>query len=360
MWNVRTLIGEGIRNVVSSGMRGLVVMAAFAGVVAGLFLTEVSFVDGVIKDQQAFTERGLNVFVVGVEDGTLQLDRCTELNRLDHVLAAGGVRRAEQTIFSTAPGVRFQTVEVSGRLLDVWARDRTPGLSAPISQFFVGQAAADELGLAAGVTVEPRGVAGVVQIAGVVDVSGRYEAASRWVMIPSVAAGDGDECWVEFAPQAKSTAKGELLSWFDKDELSIGIRSLVPTGEFTRDPLRSLLERSTQSLWIPGGALLSLILWIGVWFRRSELGLYQSLGMSTLDLYRLGWIETALIAVIGAVAGLLWGTVVGLRLVGSLRLDQSMFGFLTATSGVALALAVGPLAYALLSRSHIATLLKER
>ncbi len=354
------MIGEGVRNIISSGMRGLVVIAAFAGVVAGLFLAEVSFVDGIIRDQQAFTERGLNVFVVGVEDGTLQLDRCAELNRLDHVIAAGGLRRVEQTIFSTAPGVRFQTVEVSGRLLDVWVRDISPVSSGPNSRFLLGQAAADELGLAADVVVEPRGIDGVVEIAAVADVSARYEAASRWVMVPSVAAGGGDECWVEFIAQAKPTAKGELLSWFDKDELSIGIRSLVPTGEFTRDPLRSLVERNTRSLWFPGGALLALILWIGVWFRRSELGLYRSLGMSTLDLYRLGWIETAVVAAAGSIVGVLWGAAVGVRLFDSLRLDQTVIGLLTASSGVAFALIAGPFAYALLSRSHIATLLKER
>ncbi len=72
---------------------------------------------------------------------------------------------------------------------------------------------------------------------------------------------------------------------------SLNVRSLIALDSFARDPNQELATRPNARAWWIVAILLALTIWIVVWTRRSEVGLYRAIGTSASQLGVLGAVE---------------------------------------------------------------------
>lgn len=355
-WRIMALIEEGFANLRASAFRSLllvVVSAAAFGGLAFLELRQGMELTGFARD---YREGGGYVAIASVPGGGLSGGRCESLNGEPGVVAAGAWRGTGQATFPTAPGVLFQSADVTPGILRVWDTRQALGIGAGL---VIGPAMAEELGLRTGLIAslvpgEP------VRVSGVGDFARRNPQAARWALSPVSPAGEFDECWVEFERGAYEAGREMLAARFAESSADPAVRPYRRSDEFTRDPASEWASRPQGWGWIavPGG-LFGFGL-VAAWFRRSEAGLYLAMGTRRGQLALMGAAESWPLVVSAWSLGFSYA--VACQSLGSTDPTNEVLRQAAVTSGSAalVTLALFPWAGALVARGSIASLLKDR
>ncbi|WP_143248918.1 FtsX-like permease family protein [Bifidobacterium tissieri] len=250
---------------------------------------------------------GLNVYHAHAagDDGTGRISAalCASLNTNPSVRASAGFFGSHAAMIIKAPGQRFSYVPVVGditRILSVNnASDYDDG-------FFIDRQTATGIGITDGDNVQVRLDDGAVQtgVAHVVDADRGFADTPRlWAY--AAPQGNLTDCYVEFVPGAMSDdehAVGWLTSALDGQATTISVTSMAQVdGDRLLD---RYMGRSTRLLWVAGGVVTFLLLFLPMVFRRHEFALYRSVGA--------GRNPTALIFVLSSMAVALLGYGIGL------------------------------------------------
>lgn len=341
-WRIDTLVVEVVRNVVASWPRTLVTAIVVAGLVGSLTWSELSTSAGILTFHRDFVAAGGNVFVASSER-ELDAGRCSALAARGDVIASGALVFGDTIELNTAPGTLFQRSWITTGILGVWAPGVQPNPSALIEGAALGHAAASELGISDGMYLGIQGELPTPLV--VVNVELRNPQAARWVLQPMAPIGLAGSCWVEMEPGAANAGQTLLEHVFSTSGPDLVVRPWVALGDFARDPVAELARRPERVAWIAGGAILTLLTWLGLWFRRSEISLYRILGATRTGLWFQMQVEVMLVLGAAGTAGYLWASAAfGASTGWDLVPDQYAIAARTAVSTVMIPMVAGPVA----------------
>jgi len=355
-WRTAELIREGLGNLGSNGFRSLALAAIAAAALGGLAFMELRQAGELTQFARDYQAGGAYVAIASVPGGGLSGARCQSLNGVPGVHAAGAMRGTGTVTFPSAPGVLFQSADVTPGLLGVWA----PGMPGPSGAgILAGSALAAELGIRAGLVARVE-AAGPTYFSAVYDFSRRNPQAARWALSPVPAAGGFDECWVEFSPGAYQGGREMLAARFAEGSADPVVRPYRRSDEFTRDPAAEWANRPQRRGWLAVPVVLLALGLVSAWFRRSESALYLAMGTGRIQLAVMATAEQWPVVGVGWVLG--FGAAVASQTFITRQPASDAVQAALATSGSAalLALVLLPWASAFVARGSIATLLKDR
>lgn len=290
-------LGEGWSNARASRLLGLIIAVLSAAVLGGIAVADALTVADLVTDERAWNAAGGQVLAVTNETGVPGY-ACEHLNGAPGVRAAVGlVHLNQRAALANAPesnlAVTGFTAGLAGFLtsplpLDGVVMNKTTAADFGLTS---GQRLGVSLAVPSDANPAPDPTKPIVadatgrratpgsRVLTVTDLTILGEDYAAGVALPIAASGAVDTCmvWAEFG--AKDTLMASLPGLLPGagDKPTVVADRLV-TGQFTRDYHAEYLVRSWR--WVPlaGGAALGLI-WILIrWIRRSEDGLYQSLG----------------------------------------------------------------------------------
>lgn len=355
-WRITSLIEEGLANLRANLFRSLLMLALCGAVFGGLAFMELRQGMELTQFTRDFREGGAYVAIASVPGGELPGSRCESLNGEPGVVAAGAWRSTGQATFPTAPGVLFQSADVTAGILRVWDPRHTLGIGTGLVG---GPALASELGLRPGLIARFDDGA-PVHLSAVGDFNRRNPQAARWALSPVSPGGTFNECWVEFEPGAYEAGRDALAARFAEGSSDPAVRPYRRGDEFTRDPAAEWSSRPQRWGWIAAPLGLFGFAIAAAWFRRSEAGLYLAMGTRRAQLALMGAAEGWPLVAAGWSLGFsyaiaaqaLWG-------IEPVR-DIAREAATTSGSAALVTLALVPWASAVVARGSIATLLKDR
>jgi hypothetical protein len=358
-WRGRGLVREAALNLRAAWVRTLLLVAVLAAATGALGFLELRQAAEARDFQESYAAAGAYVAIATSQGVPLDAGRCAALNVVPGVVAAGGVRAGGTLSFTSAPGVLFQSADVSGRVVAVWA----PGAAVPPpgsgASALAGIALAEELGVLAGsfLQVEGREVAAV---RAVIDAEPRNPRVQRWLLSETPPTGPVDECWVEFERSRFEAGIAALPAWFATGNDDPVVRPYLRADEFTRDVGEEFRARPQQWGWAAMALLAGVVSLLVAWFRRAELGLYLAVGTSRLQLLTMLACESAATVSAGFVAGL-GGAFYAHAITGAaIPMDHAFIALATTGAGAVLAFVVAPIASLAAARGNVAAMLKER
>lgn len=355
-WRTAELIREGLGNLGSNGFRSLALAAIAAAALGGLAFMELRQAGELTQFARDYQAGGAYVAIASVPGGGLSGARCESLHAVDGVRAAGAMRGTGTVTFPSAPGVLFQSADVTPGLLGVWA----PGMPGPSGAgILAGSALAAELGIRAGL-VARADATGPTYFSAVYDFSRRNPQAARWALSPVPAAGGFDECWVEFSPGAYSGGRDMLAARFAEGSGDPVVRPYRRSDEFTRDPAAEWASRPQRRGWLAVPVVLFGLGLVSAWFRRSESALYLAVGTRRAQLAVMGAAEQWPIIAAGWSLGFCYALATEAFWGSNPTLEAAVRAAVTSGSAALLLLALVPWASPIVARGSIATLLKDR
>jgi hypothetical protein len=357
-WRLGPVLIEALRGLRAAGTRSVLVAASAFLLVGLLSWSEFTTAQDLVRFEEEFTRAGGWV-AVATNEGVLPSGLCESLVQRPEVVVSGASATGSLTQVMTSPGTFFQSEVATVGAIRLWTDSALPAATLA-DGLVVGQAAASELGLRAGMFTEPQGGSPML-VAAVIDTAERNPQAQRRLISVAAPAGLMDKCWVEFSPGTLDAGMALLRSVFDDPESEPIVRSWIESDEFTRNTVEEFTHRPQAQAWAPAGALIAILLWVGAWSRRSELGLYRTVGTSRSTLWVLGQAEALVVVLPAATAGILWACVAyGLRWGSPPPWDQAAIALRGAASVALMAILIGPLAWIVTGRDAIAHQLKDR
>lgn len=355
-WRIASLLEEGLANLRANLFRSLLLLALSAAAFGGLAFMELRQGMELTQFTRDFREGGAYVAIASVPGGELPGARCESLNGEPGVVAAGAWRSTGQATFPTAPGVLFQSADVTAGMFRVWDPRHALGIGEGLVG---GPAMATELGLRPGLIARFDGGA-PVYLAAVGDFNRRNPQAARWALSPVSAGGTFNECWVEFEPGAYEAGRDALAARFADGSSDPAVRPYRRGDEFTRDPAAEWSSRPQRWGWVAAPLALFGFAVAAAWFRRAEAGLYLAMGTRRAQLALMGAAEGWPLVAAGWALGFSYAVAAqaawGIEPVRDIAREAAI----TSGSAALVTLALVPWASALVARGSIATLLKDR
>lgn len=136
----------------------------------------------------------------------------------------------------------------------------------------------------------------------VLNISTRVREPGAWVLEAVPPGGTIAECWVEFTPGAGPTAD-VIAAWLRTSSQPIVVTSLLEDDRLRQSPGAQYLARPTRLAWLAAGAVLGLGYAVVLWFRRAEVALYRTVGMSRPATALVHAGHYAFVLVLGTLAG---------------------------------------------------------
>ncbi|MFU8841683.1 MAG: hypothetical protein ACNA8R_13335 [Nitriliruptoraceae bacterium] len=352
-WRLGQVASEALADLLGGSVRAVLLFMMLAGGFAVVVGAELE-VSGQLRAQaDNLRARGGDVAIVTAEEAPIEAATCEALGRRPHVVAAGSSRGIGTVGFASAPGQTFELIEVTPGALAVW----DPAAHLPRGGWLVGPAAADELGVRTGSLLAEPGQQ--PQPVTVVEVAARNQFADRAILALVAAAGEVDGCWVEFRAAAASGGRTALPAAFAGVEVSV--RPLVRLDEeFARDPRVDFERRPQRHLWVPVGALMTALLALGAFGRRSDMAVYRAFGLPRAGVLAFHQTQVLVLAVAAFAAAVPWALAAYAALEGLPSPDQVVLATRTSARALLLIVAVAPWLAALAGRGSPAALLKER
>ncbi|MEX2323523.1 MAG: hypothetical protein WEA29_07105 [Acidimicrobiia bacterium] len=359
-WRLRDAVGEAWRSVTAAVWRTVMLMLVMAGMVGALAWSELATTDHVLAFQRGFDDRGGWVVVASATRGDLPADRCVSIASQRGVVSAGAMTPGPTVQTAAAPGTLFQSASATVGAIQQWAAS-APSSADLADGIVVGSAAANELGLAPGMIVTVDVVGGDQRVAAVIDTEDRNPFVARWLIQVAPPVGAANQCWVEFEPGTVPAGLGVMEAVFADLRPNLEVRRWIRLDDFSRDPVAELANRPQRQAWIPIGIAAAVLVWVIVWARTAEIGLYRAVGTRTSTLWLFGQFEAVFVLVPAAAAGYLWAVAAHAATADRQPgLDQLLIAARTSLSATLLALIVAPLAWAWSGRGQIAAQLKDR
>lgn len=281
-WPVRVLLREVVRNLRADWSWNLATFVLAVATAGFLLVSDLAAVSESITLERKLAAAGKYVVLAGtidLSDGPAIDSRvCTDLARLSHVAAAGGISTLGIATISSHPGDSFRVYGGVGairRVLD-------PGDPA-VGGDAVAASLSRQLGLRDQnlVSMEissgpPRAAPGTVRVFN----PSRHELGDgMWLVgnyTPTI-----DECWVEFEREAFVYGPDIVRSSFAAAR-NATITRLIPSDDLGLTPQEQFARRALRNNYPLLGMLLGAPFAIGIWLRRSRGGLYRSFGASKL------------------------------------------------------------------------------
>lgn len=357
-WRLRELTGEALRNLLSAWPRTMVTAVLVGGLVAALTWSELTTSTSILRFHRDWVAAGAHVVVASHDEG-LPVGRCTALASRSDVASSGALAQGEPVQTDLAPGTQFQTGLITPGIVSIWDPSIRSPATALRDAVGVGADAAEELGLASGMYLAAR-PGGTVSVMAV-DTDRRSPQRGRWLLLPMAPAQSAEECWVEFVPGAAPFGRELLEHVFADAGSELLVRQWLSQDEFARDPVAELEGRPQAGAWAVAGGALAVLVWLTLWFRRSEMSLYRVLGSTRTALWCLVQTEVLVIVTLSGIGGYLfaWGLHSGVSGF-ELTLEQLTLAARTAISTVTVPAMLGPVAaLAIGDRKRLLAQLKE-
>lgn len=357
-WRFGSLWREALANLRSNAIRSAVLGVVTAAMLGGLAFLELRDTAELRAFSERFRQSGGYVAIATAEGG-ISASRCAALDGRDGIIAAGAVRSRGQVTFATAPGVLFQSVELTPGTLRAWAPRSDVPLAETAGALLVGPALASELGVREGFVIHTEdGVAAT--IASVLDTGTRNPQSARWAIEVVPPGGTANDCWVEFEPGAYTGGLEMLAAYFTTGDREAAVRPYTRQDEFSRNPQEELERRPQKSGWPLASVLIAGVAWLGAWFRRAELGLYLALGTPRRLVFALQAFESWAITAVALVAGTLWAAAIHGWIETDVHFDSLRLAGWTPLQAALLAGILAPIGAAIMARGSVASLLKDR
>lgn len=357
-WRRTELIREAWSNLAANPARSLLLILGFALCLGALAFLELRDAANLRAFAANYRESGGYIAVVSSEGG-IDSATCEDLNGTPGIVAAGSMRLIGQVSFSSAPGVLFQSVQVTSGALRVWAPRTFIPANVGGPAYAVGPALAAELGLRPGLLLAPLGEEPAT-LAAVLDVGKRNPQSARWLADIAPPSGKAQECWVEFEPGAYDAGLASLAARFATGDREPLARPFTRRDQFTRDPSAELSARPQRYGWALVAAILVGLGVLVAWFRRAEYGLYLALGATRRQLLELLFMDSALVVTTAFVLGFLWACAIQRLLGEPLSGGALRLAAITAGSCALAVVALAPVLALAAVRGNIAALLKDR
>lgn len=356
-WRTRSILQESFLNL---GARNIMPVVTLMIGLLGLVLVELFHSSQLLDLRGELVDSGRYVATVESEQPALLNSRCSELEALNGVVAAGSdvtpVLGSQAILVSalSAPRSGFLVSRATPGALRVW--DPSMSWSGDWG-VVVGEAAAEELGLRPGmwVTFSNSWHSPVLAVPS----SKRNGESSRRIILLSPPTELSSRCWVEFTPAA-FTAGTELLSaWFPVNRPTF-VRPLHRESEFTRDPEREFSTRPQRLAWLAVGIAGVLVLWYGSWARRTELALYAAMNLRASGRLLMTQTEALLQIAVAWLASMLWGTAAHVAAIGWPTQGQMALVARSSGSAALVMLILAPFGVFVVTRRNVAQMLKDR
>jgi hypothetical protein len=352
-WRLGQVAWEALADLLGNPVRAALVLVILSGGFFAVAWAELEVSGHLLAQAEHLRAQGGDVAIVTVEEGSIEAAACEALGRRPHVIAAGSSRTVGTVEFTSAPGTRFELVEVTPGGLAVWDPAATPAEAG----WLVGRAAAGDLGAHTGRLLAEPGQQ--PQPVTVVEAAARNQFADRAILALVAPAGEVDGCWVEFRAAAASGGRAALPAAFPGAEVSV--RPLIRLDEeFARDSRADFERRPQRHLWAPVGALLTALLALGAFGRRSEMALYRAFGLPRTGLLAFHQTQVLALAVVGYAVAVAWAITVYAVLEGLPTPDQIVLATRAPARALLVVVAVAPWLAALAGRGSPAALLKDR
>jgi hypothetical protein len=303
-WRLREVVGEGIRNAAHGGPRSLFLVGLLAVLAAVAVLAEATTLQSLRDEEVRLWREGSHVVVVGSEGG-INGTECESLSESGAVEVSGAARRASGT--GTVENLGGPEVTLTEGTVGVLAMgDRLAGSgSARVPPAVVlALPAADSLGVSGGemLTIASDGTPELpVTVDEVRDLFYATNRYSTGVFSVVPAAGIFDTCFLLAAPGYLEIAKAQVssLSVLPDHASDASIRLLLRTEDGVEQLRRRAESRVTRWGGLVAGIVAGLVWVLMMMLRRTESGLYRTLGVSFAELILLRLSEGFLLAVIG-------------------------------------------------------------
>lgn len=367
-WRRREAAAEGLRTLMASGAIGVALVALTAtglGLPAALEARQVS---ALVTDEADWVASGGTVLVASIDGASLQARACENVSMVDGVQAAFGItRHAGATGTASAPGARVAVASVTSGIYSFLNAAPGGALISPRVEEDIGvgsslilltpaKTPADESD-PAGAPISDAPV-GTVAISDVVPTDVLGDEYAYIALVPQPAAGDVDRCYVRTSPADLGTVRAALPALLAVGGETVIVADRFVGGRFSRSFSQEYATRTTQLMPYLGGVAVALMWLIITWIRRSEDGLYKTMGASLTDRAAMRGTEWLAILALGAVSA--WS---GVLLVLALTDDATAVALRAAASSIAIAAAssllVSTLWFALPRRDTLADL-KDR
>lgn len=286
--------------------RGVILAVLAAALVAAVVVVELTAIHRALEADAALQAAGRDVFVATpTRSGGFGAARCSALGANPQVVAAGGFTlRDETTALAKAPGDPLRLVGVTGDLPTILTGQPSalaPGIALTATD-------ADRLGVADGDPVTLIEQHAPVS-ARVLDVTARVADPGPWVMHQVAGDPELDACWVEVRPGGVTAAKDFVASSLTVPGAEIVVVPLLGEDRLRQSPLAQYQQRATKNMWLLVGAGLGLLFALVLWFRRAEVALYRTVGVSRLGTAVVHGGQCAPFLAIGMLAGTLAGLI---------------------------------------------------
>lgn len=286
---------EACHALLSGGLRAYAMVFAIGIALLAPGVADARYVHQVAVQEEALLLAGATAMIVA-GDELVNVDACEKLAESRAVLASGSVAMNVATMVrSSASPLSAPVASVSPGLLEVLHSLRltsfaTGGASeeAPGAVAYSTDELAAQLGLAPGVSryelhsggsSSPTTVVALIQLSKILPASAGSAAV---VHEPSREA--ADVC-VILAKPGRVAAAEALAGVVAPNAAAVDRvpRPVLYESQFTFNPVSTVIERPTRHLWVFGGIAAGAIWCVSLGFRRSEVGLYLSLGVRRVD-----------------------------------------------------------------------------
>lgn len=326
---VRRAFLEATRNSLSAGARGYLIFFSVALSLLGPATSDAVAVHATALEEERFILAGATVQLINAP-GQVSRFACEALSESRAIIASGSLslnrgvisRGTSSTLMhpvsSISPGLMAALGALS--LLKITS-DGTYDDPITSETIFTTDELAAQSGIAPGVSGyrllgEPGGQERPVSVIGFINISDVLPAAAgSAISLHSTSSGFSDSCLVLGAPgNGEAVAALAVLAAPDAVPLTRVPQPLLYASDFTFDASIRVTTRETEYLWVAGGVLAALIWILPLGFRRSEIGLYASLGLRRLDIASIRGIEGMIMVAVGALAAVVSALAAGVTL----------------------------------------------
>ncbi len=307
----RRIVRESLHNLAAGRASTVTVIGLACLVIGATFFVEAQSAESSRGEFEAFRSAGGYLFVIEPVSMSppavvprLRLEPCERLNLLDNVVAAGSLGTGAEETLVNATDVALRLQGVSPGMYNVL---RSIGLGPQVgtADLLAGAAHLNRMGVRSGsaVGIDTRGVHTIYEA----PLESLAPGFGSVVMASQAPSGTGDACYVALEPKALDTASS-LRSAFGRSDTIL--RRILAGAELAGSPLEDHAERSGRHLWLISAVLFAAVARYVLWARRSEIGLYRSLGLMPSDIRLLVFVELLSAAALGSLLGVISARIV--------------------------------------------------
>ena len=132
-----------------------------------------------------------------------------------------------------------------------------------------------------------------------------------------------------------------ITAWLSQGERTVIVTRFLAEDPLRTDPVTVFAARSTRYAWAASGVIVGVVVWLIIWFRRSEMALYRTVGSSRGQTTLIFVLPYMALMVVGTLGGLLLGIYIhglGTEPTATSLVAASRQSFLTLSLGILIAL----------------------